>query len=54
MGQERPDQTLQPTALVHEAYLRPIGQNSMDYRDRTHFFAAAARIMRNLPVDHAK
>jgi RNA polymerase sigma factor (TIGR02999 family) len=54
MGQERPDHTLQPTALVHEAYMRLVGHNSSDYRDHTHFFAAAARVMRNLLVDHAR
>jgi RNA polymerase sigma-70 factor, ECF subfamily len=54
MGMERSDHTLQPTALVHEAYLRLVGGDSMDYRDHSHFFAAAARIMRNLLVDHAR
>jgi RNA polymerase sigma-70 factor, ECF subfamily len=54
MGLERPDHTLQPTALVHEAYLRLVGGNSVDYCDHKHFFAAAARVMRNLLVDHAR
>jgi RNA polymerase sigma factor (TIGR02999 family) len=54
MGLERPDHTLQPTALVHEAYLRLVGGNSIDYCNHKHFFAAAARVMRNLLVDHAR
>jgi len=54
MGLERPDHTLQATALVHEAYLRLVGKDCTDYRDHAHFFAAAARVMRNLLVDHAR
>jgi RNA polymerase sigma factor (TIGR02999 family) len=48
-----PQDTLQPTALVHEAYLRLAGQNA-SYRDRKHFFALAARAMRHVLVDHAR
>jgi RNA polymerase sigma factor (TIGR02999 family) len=54
IGKERPDHTLQATELIHEAYIRLVGRKPMDYRDHTHFFAAAARIMRNLLVDHAR
>ncbi len=51
---QRPDQTLQATALVHEAYLKLIDQTSADWRDRTHFFAVAAQAMRQILVDHAR
>jgi RNA polymerase sigma factor (TIGR02999 family) len=46
--------TLQPTALLHEAYLRLAGAPQHDYHDRTHFFAAAAAAMRHILVDHAR
>ncbi len=49
----RPEQTLRATALVHEAYLRLAGTEG-DWQDRAHFFAVAARVMRNILVDHAK
>lgn len=51
---ERPDHTLQPTALVHEAYERLVDQSRVDWRGRTHFFAVAAQVMRRLLVDHAR
>jgi RNA polymerase sigma factor (TIGR02999 family) len=51
---ERPDHTLQPTALVHEAYLRLAEQREMHWRDRAHFFALAAQVMRHILVDHAR
>ena len=51
---ERPGHTLQPTALVHEAYLRLIGQREVDWRDRAHFFGLAAVTMRRILVDHAR
>ena len=51
---ERPDHTLQPTALVHEAYLRLQGQRSVGVANRAHFFGIAARIMRRILVDHAR
>lgn len=51
---ERPGHTLQPTALVHEAYLRLIDQEQSGWRDRAHFFAIAARLMRQILVDHAR
>jgi RNA polymerase sigma factor (TIGR02999 family) len=51
---ERPGHTLQPTALVHEAYLRMIKPDDASYEDKTHFFALAARVMRQILVDHAR
>jgi RNA polymerase sigma factor (TIGR02999 family) len=51
---ERPEHTLQPTALVHEAYLRLVGQRELDWRDRAHFFGLAAVTMRRVLVDHAR
>jgi RNA polymerase sigma factor (TIGR02999 family) len=54
MQSERPDHTLQATALVHEVYLRLAGPDARDWRDRAHFFASAAQVMRNLLVDHAR
>lgn len=50
---ERPDHTLQPTALVHEAYLRLMGENQPDWTGRAHFLAVAARAMRRALVNHA-
>jgi len=49
-----PQQTLQPTSLIHEAYLRMVGQSHPDYLDRAHFYGVAARIMRQILVDHAR
>ena len=51
---ERPDHTLQPTALVHEAYLRLAGIQDMELRNRAHFYGAAAQIMRRVLVDHSR
>ena len=51
---ERPGHTLQPTALVHEAYARLVDQNQPDYRNRTHFMAVAAHVMRQILIDHAR
>ena len=51
---EQPDLTLQATALVHEAYLRLVGLDRMTLQNRTHFFAMAARLMREILVDHAR
>lgn len=48
------DQTLQSTALVHEAYLRLVGRNDVQWQNRVHFFAVAARMMRGILVDHAR
>ena len=54
LHEERPDHTLQPTALVHEAYIRLIGLHDIDWQDRSHFFAIAATTMRRILVDHAR
>ncbi len=54
MRRERPDHTLQTTALVHEAYLRLVGQRNIRWQTRIHFFAAAAQVMRHILVDHAR
>ena len=51
---ERRDHTLQPTALVHEAYLRLTRLTDLDWRSRSHFFAIAATVMRRILVDHAR
>ena len=54
MSHERPDQTLQATALVHEAYLRLIDLQNVGWQDRAHFFAVSAQMMRRILVDHAR
>jgi RNA polymerase sigma-70 factor (ECF subfamily) len=54
MSRERPDHTLQPTALVHEAYLKLVDQTVPDWQNRAHFFGIAARAMRQILVDHAR
>ena len=54
LRKERPDHTLQSAALVHEAYLRLVGQNSPQWESRTHFFAIAAQLMRQILVDYAR
>jgi RNA polymerase sigma factor (TIGR02999 family) len=51
---ERPDHTLQSTALVHEAYLRLVDQGPFQIQNRPHFVAVAARLMRQILVDHAR
>lgn len=51
---ERPNHTLRPTALVNEAYLRLVNLDQVDWQDRTHFFALAARQMRRILVDSAR
>ena len=51
---ERAGHTLQPTALVHEAYLRLVEQRNVDWQDRAHFFGVAAQMMRRILVDHAR
>jgi len=51
---ERPGHTLQATALVHEAYLRLADQSSLQWQNRAHFFAMAARLMRHILVDYAR
>ena len=54
MRQERSDHTLQPTALIHEAYLRLAAQSQPDWQSRSHFFGVAAQLMRQILVDHAR
>jgi RNA polymerase sigma factor (TIGR02999 family) len=54
LARERPGHTLQPTALVNEAYLRLIGQDRVQWQSRAHFFGIAAQIMRRLLVDSAR
>ena len=53
LRRERPDHTLQATALVHEAYLRLIDQNQVTWQNRAHFFGIAAQMMRRILVNHA-
>src|SRR5437764_11568323 len=54
MGGQRPDHTLQTTALVNEAYLRLADQTNPSWQNRAHFFAVAARAMRQIIVDYAR
>src|ERR1019366_10626252 len=54
MAQENPGQTLQPTALVHEAWLKLVGQENRRWQDRNQFFAAAAEAMRRILTDNAR
>jgi len=54
LQRERRDHTLQTTALVHEAYIRLVGQHLPQWQNRAHFFAVAAHLMRQILVDHAR
>lgn len=54
MQQERPDHTLNATSLVHEAYMKLVGQQDVEWQSRTHFFAVGAQAMRRILVDHAR
>lgn len=54
LRRESPGHSLQPTALVHEAYLRLIDQTQVEWHNRAHFFGVAAQMMRRILVDHAK
>jgi len=54
LRQERPDHTLQTTALVHEAYLKLLRRPTVEWQDRAHFFGVAARVMRRILIDHAR
>ena len=54
MRRERADHTLQPTALIHEAYIRLIQQSQPEWQGRSHFFRFAAHLMRQILVDHAR
>ena len=54
MRRERSEHTLQPTALVHEAYMRLVDQRNASWQNRSHFFGIAAQAMRRILVDHAR
>jgi RNA polymerase sigma-70 factor, ECF subfamily len=54
LGRESPGHTLQPTELIHEAYVRMVQQSHPDYVSRAHFYGVSARIMRQILVDHAR
>jgi RNA polymerase sigma-70 factor, ECF subfamily len=54
MSRERANHTLQPTALVHEAFMRLAEQSGVDWQNRSHFFGIASRLMRQVLVDHAR
>lgn len=54
LSRERPDHTLQTTALVHEAYLRLVDQKSVDWQNRAQFFGLAAQMMRRILINYAK
>jgi RNA polymerase sigma-70 factor, ECF subfamily len=54
MNGERGNHTLQPTALVHEAFLRLAKQTGVDWQNRSHFYGIASRLMRQILVDHAR
>src|SRR5580704_17302014 len=54
LRREDPRHTLQPTALVHEAWLRLAKQSEIDWQSRSHFFAVSATVMRRILVDHAR
>ncbi len=54
LRREPPEQTLQPTALVHEAYLLLVDQKSVQWQNRAHFFGVSAQLMRRILVDHAR
>src|ERR1019366_1798718 len=54
MRRERPDHTLQPTALVHEAFLKLLRHQTIEWQDRAHFLAVASVVMRRILVDHAR
>ena len=54
MANEAPNQTLQPTALVHEAWLRLVGNDNPQFANRAHFFSAAAEAMRRILIDKAR
>jgi RNA polymerase sigma-70 factor, ECF subfamily len=54
LRRERRDHTLQPTALVHEAYIKLVAQRNADWQNRAHFFAVASNLMRRILVDYAR
>jgi len=54
LSRERPQHTLQPTALVHEAFVKLVDQRDVRWQNRAHFFGVAAQLMRRILVDHAR
>lgn len=54
MGRENGEHTLQTSALINEAYLRLVDQHAVEWKDRAHFFAVSAQVMRHILVDHAR
>src|SRR5947208_2392276 len=54
MHKQNPGNTFQPTALIHEAYIRLVGDQGKQYENRAHFFRIAAKSMPHVPVDHAR
>lgn len=54
LSRERENHTLQPTALVHEAYLRLLGQKEIEWQNRAHFFGVSARLMREILIEYAR
>jgi RNA polymerase sigma factor (TIGR02999 family) len=54
LRRERPGHTLQPTALVHEAYMRLVDQSRVEWRSRSHFFSVASQMMRRVLIDYAR
>jgi RNA polymerase sigma-70 factor, ECF subfamily len=54
LGKERPDHTLQPTALVNEAYIRLVSDQARDWQSRAHFIGVSASVMRRILIDHAR
>ncbi len=54
LSRERANHTLQPTALVHEAYLRLFGQSEIEWQNRAHFFGISARVMREILIEYAR
>jgi RNA polymerase sigma factor (TIGR02999 family) len=54
LAEEAPGQTLQPTALVHEVWIRLVGDRNPSFKDRTHFFRASAEAMRHILIDRAR
>jgi len=54
MQRERPGHTLQPTAVVHEAFMRLVDERTIEWQDRAHFLGIAARVMRRILIDHAR
>jgi RNA polymerase sigma factor (TIGR02999 family) len=54
LRQERPDHTLQPTALINEVYLKLVDQTRVNWKDRAHFFAVAAEAIRRILIDHSR